>query len=99
MTLSYAYKCDICGAVARIPIDGNPKDLPTGWSSLTIHYSGGTGQQKHACAWCSQILQDDKCIIEERIADQMRAPPLPYDAEYSASTFRIGGDRAQEARL
>jgi len=93
MTLSYAYKCDICGAVARIPIDGDPKDLPTGWSSFSMHYPGGMGQQKHACAWCSQILHDDKCIIEERLADQMKSAPLlsAEYAAYSASTFSIGG--------
>ena len=59
MTLSYAYTCDVCGCVAHIPIDEDPKKLPAGWSHITVDYPDGMHQAKHLCVPCTQAMQDD----------------------------------------
>ena len=58
MTLSYAYTCDVCGRVEHIPIDEDPKTLPTGWAHITVDYPGGMHQAKHLCVLCTQAMQD-----------------------------------------
>lgn len=83
MTLSYAYRCDICGELVTLPIDrADPQTLPDGWGSFTMHYPGDgpSSQRKHACPACTGALRSDESVniyrIRKSLADQAPAPVI-----------------------
>ena len=79
MTLSYAYRCDICGELVTLPIDrADPQTPPDGWGSLTMHYPGPgpSHQRKHTCPTCTAALRSDEAVNIYRIRTAMRDQPF-----------------------
>lgn len=65
MTIRFIAKCDLCGEECNTEYNGQEHALPVGWSSFSMHYPGGLGQQRHACKRCTDAIGNGRLPITD----------------------------------
>lgn len=64
MTLSYSFRCDICGTCIEAPIDRPPETIPDQWATLTIKRTAEpvTVYKGHVCAICADAIESGESV-------------------------------------
>lgn len=64
MTLSYAYRCDICGGCVYVPLDRPTEAIPDDWATLTIKHPSEPERayNGHVCAICAEGLESGESL-------------------------------------
>lgn len=64
MTLSYAYRCDICGECVYVPLDRPTEAIPDDWATLTVKHPTDPERvyKGYVCAICAKALESGESV-------------------------------------
>ena len=76
MSLSYAFRCDICGATIFATSEPAPENIPEGWATLTIKHPNEPERtyKGHVCPECAQAIESGESLDHYRLAKWERTP-------------------------
>lgn len=85
MSLSYAFKCDICGTSIEAPIiERPPEAIPDQWATLTIKHPNEPERayKGHVCAICAEAIESGESLDIYRMRTALaHAEPMPVTDE------------------
>lgn len=64
MSLSYAFRCDICGESVYAPADAPPEAIPGDWATFTIKHPNEPERtcKGHVCPACAKALESGEAL-------------------------------------
>ena len=64
MSLSYAFRCDICGESVYAPADVAPENIPGEWATLTIKHPNEPERtyKGHVCPNCAKAIESGESL-------------------------------------
>ena len=64
MSLSYSFRCDICGTCIGAPIDRPPEAIPDDWATLTIKHPNEPERtyKGHVCPHCAKAIESGESL-------------------------------------
>ena len=64
MSLSYAFRCDICGESVYAPADVVPENIPGEWATLTIKHPNEPERtyKGHVCPNCAKAVESGESL-------------------------------------
>jgi len=101
MTLSYAYRCDICGECVYIPLDRPTDAIPDDWATLTIKHPNEPERayKGHICAICAKALESGESVeiykthqqYEDLKRDLDRTTPIIRYSQWTCDAMKEAG--------
>ena len=78
MSLSYAFRCDICGESVYAPTDVAPENIPGEWATLTIKHPNEPERtyRGHLCPNCAKAIESGEGldIYRQRVWEGRNCP-------------------------
>lgn len=64
MSLSYSFRCDICGTCIGVPIERPPEAVPDQWATLMIKHPSEPERtyKGHVCAICAKAIESGESL-------------------------------------